>query len=303
MIDWKGDCFLCGCEIWLPVSAGQIESFESLDDVWNSSTAQALQKDIDTGAFTHCAVDRCGILDRPIKHTRYEVNVNIDLSCNLECPSCRPNKIMITSGGEYDKILARSNHICQLLEKFEHPCHIVMSGNGDPLASSIMRPLIHKFKPTANQTIRLYTNGLLLKKQLSDAPILKHITQYFISIDAGSETVYEQVRKGGKWKQLILNLTWLRDNTKTEVLLMFVLQKSNYNDMQNFCELCSSFGFNGVINLLENWGSWGDNFNDHDVIGNKSHPEHDAAIAKLRSIYKNWNNRIQFDSSLTRLCV
>jgi molybdenum cofactor biosynthesis enzyme MoaA len=304
VIDWKGDCFVCGCEAWLPVSVGQITDFDSLAGVWNSNTALALQADIDSGAYTHCAVDRCGVVHASKIDKTHVVSINVDESCNLRCPSCRPAAIMINSGDEYDRKLAQVQHIRRLLEEFKEPCHIVMSGNGDPLASAIMRPLIREFRPVANQTIRLFTNGLLLKKQLDDSPILNNITQYFISIDAGSSAVYERVRLGGQWSQLIANLTWLQDTverTGAEVLLKFVLQQDNYLDMQNFCQLCVDMGFSGVVNRLEDWGTW-NNYLEHDVIGNSRHANHSAAIKHLRQTHSEFAGRIQFNASLVELC-
>ena len=300
VVDWKGDCFVCGCEAWLPISVGQITDFSTLAAVWASPAAQALQADVDSGAFSHCAVDRCGVVDHSNIDDKHVVSINIDESCNLRCPSCRTGSIMISSGAEYDRKLAQAQHIQQLLENFTEPCHIVMSGNGDPLASAVMRPLIKEFQPRPTQTIRLFTNGLLLQKQLTDAPILKHITQYFISIDAGSAAVYEQVRLGGQWSQLISNLNWLRDTvaqTGAEVLLKFVLQQDNYQDQQNFCQLCVDYGFSGVINRLEDWGTWAD-FNNHDVIGNHNHTDHLAAMYFLSSAYSEFAGRIQFNPSL-----
>ena len=46
LIDWKGDCFICLCEGWLPVTVGNIMDFNSLDEIWNSPTAKLLQDDI-----------------------------------------------------------------------------------------------------------------------------------------------------------------------------------------------------------------------------------------------------------------
>jgi len=305
VIDWKGDCFVCGCEAWLPISIGQISDFNSLSGVWDSDPARALQADIDSGAYTHCAVDRCGVVHASKIDNTHVVSINVDESCNLRCPSCRPNAIMISSGAEYDRKLAQVQHIRRLLEEFTEPCHIVMSGNGDPLASAIMRPLIREFRPGPNQTIRLFTNGLLLKKQLDDSPILDHITQYFISIDAGSAPVYECVRLGGQWSQLIANLTWLQATAKrtgAEVLLKFVLQQDNYRDMQNFCQLCVDMGFSGVINRLEDWGTWTD-YTEHDVIGNARHADHSAAMQYLSNTYNKYAGRIQFNPSLSMLAT
>lgn len=300
VVDWKGDCFVCSCEAWLPISIGKIERFVDLADIWQSSTAKSLQQDIDQGKFTHCAVNRCGVIDDAISLDHYLVSINIDESCNIACPSCRKDHVMITAGEIYENKLERVNHLVDLLEKFDAPCHVVMSGNGDPLASAIMRPLIHRYRPRQNHTIRLFTNGLLLEKQLSESTILPHVTQYFISIDAGSADVYEKVRLGGSWPVLLKNLAWLKANVKnnpSEVLLKLVLQKDNYKDLDNFCQLVIDHGFQGVINYLEDWGTWED-FALHDVIGNVQHAQHQQALDHLKSCYQKFSNRIQFNSKL-----
>jgi molybdenum cofactor biosynthesis enzyme MoaA len=303
VVDWKGDCFVCSCEAWLPISVGSIDQFSELNDVWLSKPARFLQQDIDQGKFSHCAVDRCGVIDSDKLYSRYEISINIDESCNLRCPSCRTDLIMTTSGPDYDKKLAQVNHLVGMLERFDQPCHIVMSGNGDPLASSIMRPLIHRFRPRPTQTIRLFTNGLLLKKQLSDSSILDNITQYFISIDAGSGPVYERVRLGGRWDNLLENLNWLqqiKSKTQAEVLLKFVVQQENWHDLENFANICERYGFMGVIHRLEDWGTWGD-FQRQDCVGNPSHVMHEASIKELQRVHAQGRRYLQFGASLSAL--
>lgn len=302
LVDWKGDCFVCPCEAWLPVSVGKITDFQQLSDVWNNKSALALQEDINTKKFTHCAVDRCGIINHSIYHDRYTISINIDESCNLACPSCRRESILITHGPDYDRKHTQVEHLVSLLENFDQPTHVVMSGNGDPLASAIMRPLIHRWQPKNNQTIRLFTNGLLLRKQLNTSAIVPHITQYFISIDAGTADVYQQVR-GGSWSVLLDNLSWLKETvlkTRAEVLLKFVLQHDNWRDMENFCELCIAHGFAGVIHKLEDWGTW-ELFEAKDVIGNVNHTAHATALEELSRVREKYKNSILFGANLLTL--
>jgi MoaA/NifB/PqqE/SkfB family radical SAM enzyme len=211
---------------------------------------------------------------------------------------------MITSGSRHEEKLVWVNHLVDMLEQFEQPCRIIMSGNGDPLASSIMRPLLHRYKPRENQWIKLFTNGLLLRKQLTDNPVTAHIDEYLISIDAGSPEVYEQVRLGGRWEQLIDNFIFLKDHippTDSEgshhnVSLTMVMQKNNYLDMKNFCKLCLYFGFVGSITKLEDWGTWQD-FSEHDVL-NPTHSEHTTAAQFLRETYDEYSYHIFFHSAL-----
>lgn len=289
----------------MPISVGKITDFVRLEDVWTSPAAQQLQQTIIDRTYAECAVDRCGILDGDVNQPHYTVSINIDESCNLACPSCRKDLINITSGPEYDRKLSWVNHLVTLLENFNLPCQIIMSGNGDPLASSIMRPLLHKYNPHNNHHIRLYTNGLLLEKQLANNRITSHIKEYFISVDAGSAAVYEQVRLGGRWTTLLNNLEFLQPLAKqdyAQVLLLFVLQRDNYQDMENFIQLCVKYGFNGWINRVENWGTWGTEFDEHDVVGNHLHPLHAKTLENLRSVYFEYNSQqIKFESSLMAL--
>ena len=302
LVDWKGDCFICECEAWLPISVGKITDFETLDHVWTSPTALILQQDIADKKFSHCAVERCGITQGNINRSIYTISVNIDESCNLRCPSCRRDAIMITSGIEYNVKLLQVNHLVALLENFNRPCRIIMSGNGDPLASSILRPLIHRFAPGPGQQIKLFTNGLLIRKQIADSSIRDHISEYLISIDAGSKEVYEKVRLGGKWEQLLDNFDYLKEiiqTNKSTVALTFVTQRDNYLDMQNFCQLCVDYGFSGSITKLEDWGTW-NNYAEHDVIGNPNHNEHAAAIVYLKNTHTQFKNCISFGTGLVQ---
>lgn len=306
LVDWDGNCFLCVCESWLPISVGKIEDFDRLEDIWSNPVAQAIQQDIKDHKYSHCAVEMCGIIDAPKPvSSSYTVSINIDESCNLACPSCRSSKIMLDKGNEFRLKLSRVHHLTDLLSRFDKPCHIVMSGNGDPLASHIMRPLIHELQPRPETTFRLFTNGLLIKKQLPSTKIISHITEYQISIDAGSAEVYEQVRLGGKWSILIENFDYLKtvvDITHAKVWLQFVLQKDNWRDMRNFRTLCDHYGWSGSINRLVDWSTWTD-FSQHDVIGNQQHPEHRDAVSELRYIHNNLGTNLSLDWSLTQLAT
>ena len=47
-VDVEGECFLCTCDGWLPISVGKIQSFNYLEDVWQTDVAKQLQQDIDS---------------------------------------------------------------------------------------------------------------------------------------------------------------------------------------------------------------------------------------------------------------
>ena len=312
-IDFNSNCFICGCDGWLPIPVGKVQDFDNLEEIWNSPIAQILQKDIDSKKFTWCAVDHCGIKNHDIDLRKFQISINIDESCNLRCPSCRRDKIMHINGPMVEQKTTDVQKILSWLEKFDQPVEIVMSGNGDPLASVIMRPLIKNYRPKSTQTVVLKTNGLLIKKQLRDTAILSMISKFSISIDAGSLEVYEKVRLGGQWDILIENFEFLKSNDLSDrVILNFAVQKNNYKDLKNFVNCCTHYGFKGSIHQIDDWGTWNnDNFKTPDqwTIDNGTffdnqvvdplHPEYGECQKLCQDIFNEKLNGISFTPFLS----
>jgi MoaA/NifB/PqqE/SkfB family radical SAM enzyme len=281
----NGECYLCICDAWLPVSVGNIESFSNLEEIWNNPKAKEIQQDVDDKKFTNCAVEHCGILHHNILQPVYRINVALDNSCNLTCPTCRRGMINFTNGPEFDERSKRVNHFLHLLENFNKPLSIILIGNGDPLASTIMRPIVLDWKPKFNQKVILFTNGLLMKKLLSSSNILPNISEFQISVDAGSKEIYEQVRRPGKYKTLRENLDWLAENRPANsiVRLKFTISAANASDVENFSNMCAHYGFQGEVTKLDDWGTF-DDFNSQDVIDNANHQLHPTAIKQIKSV-------------------
>lgn len=296
VVDYIGNCMLCECDGWLPIPVGNVLDFDTIDDVFDSDAAKTIQNNVDSGMFSWCAVDHCGVRIRDKIRTTTTLYINIDESCNLHCPSCRRSSIMISQGDEFDKKIKQVERIIHWLEQYNKDIHIVMSGNGDPLASHIMRPLVKNLVPRPNQTFTLFTNGLLIKKHLEDSKMLNNITQFKISVDAGSADVYQDVRRPGNWNILLQNFDFIKHLDKSKItLLNFAVQKKNYQDIPKFVELCHRYQFTAYIHQLDNWGTWNiidaatpdtwtiqnGNFQDHDVLDTR-HSEFDQCINILR---------------------
>jgi molybdenum cofactor biosynthesis enzyme MoaA len=177
-----------------------------------------------------------------------------------------------------------------------------------------MRPIVQNFQPKATQTFTLFTNGLLIKKQLSEGmPIFNNITNFKISVDAGSKEVYEDVRRPGKWSVLLENFDYLANLKKhRSVELSFALQNKNYKDIPAFIELCQRYDFQGRIHQLDDWGTWAqinaENndawtiangiFSDHNVM-NPAHPNHDHCQTIISQNYNASN--IGFSPAILKL--
>jgi len=284
-IDGFGNCMICECDGWLPISVCNIMEVDTLDQIWQSPRAKTIQGSVDQGKFTWCSVNRCGILKGDKVRQTYYVSINIDDSCNLACPSCRKSKVYRTDGEEFNSRYNLVVRLLDLINNFDSPIEIMMSGNGDPFASLIYRPLLLGMKPKENINIRFLTNGLLLKKLMPKMSIKQSIHHLDISIDAGDRETYERVRLGGRWETLIENLDYVKHNMDCEVTLKFVLQRDNLDSLDNFVSLVEKYQFRGNIIPIEDWGTMS-NFSAHNIF-DTSHPNHKVLKEKLEKHRKN----------------
>ena len=297
-IDSESNILLCVCDGWLPIPVGKVQDFNTIEEVFNSPVAKMLHDDIDQKKFTWCAVEHCGILYENQSASMYNLNINIDNSCNLSCPSCRRELQMISSGPVFEQKVADTNRILEWLENIDDPIRIGIGGSGDATASLIIRNLIKNYKFKPNHKFAIITNGLLLKKVIGGSPIKDSILNYSVSVDAGTAETYEKVRRPGKWNVLIENLSWLANNRgQSKVNLNFVVQRDNYKDLSSFAELCNKYNFFGHIQPLNDWGTWNSKpvtnpdawtiqngtYLDHDVA-NPEHAEHAEFVKYLNHI-------------------
>ena len=73
-------------------------------------------------------------------------------------------------------------------------------------------------------------------------------------------------------------------------MLKFVLQASNWHDLENFVKLCMHYKFKGHVSKLENWGSFTDPFSNHDILDTK-HPDHLVAMTEIHRVLKQYLNQ------------
>ena len=148
-----------------------------------------------------------------------------------------------------------------------------------------MRPFVTNWIPNDNHTITLFTNGLLMSKQLPDSKLLPNISEFKISIDAGSKDVYEVVRRPGKFEKLIENLDWMHENKPegANVHFRFVCQKANAHDIVNFVELTERYDAECSISRLDDWGTF-DNFAEEDVVDQINHPLREEFLRQIREV-------------------
>lgn len=294
-IDSAGDVFACICQAWLPISLGKIWDFESLSDITHSAKAREIQASILDGSYRYCDNNTCSLLladdlQTQINHKPDSINwINfaIDPSCNLTCPSCRKDFIFVNEGPEYQQRIRIVDHAVKLIQQHGQWIKFSLSGDGDPFASLIYRDLLSKLDVKGKPVeIEIITNGILAKAHWHKmSGVHENIVRFKVSFDAGSEPVYNRVRRGGDWNKLLNSCefiaAWKQKNSSTMILTAnFVVQTENYRDMADYVELCDRLGFDEInFQAINDWGTFKD-FKSQ-AVWQSSHPEHGEFLKQL----------------------
>jgi MoaA/NifB/PqqE/SkfB family radical SAM enzyme len=274
---------------------GKIWDFDSLDDIVRNSRAREIQASIIDGSYRYCDNNTCGLiqtndLQGNINHKPDSINwINfaIDPSCNLTCPSCRKDFIFINQGPEYEQRIRIVDHTVKLIEQHDQWIKFSLSSDGDPFASLIYRDLLSKLNVIGKPVeIEIITNGILAKAHWHKmSGVHNNIVRFKVSFDAGSEQVYNIIRRGGDWNKLLDScefiLKWKQKNySKMLLTANFVVQTGNYRDMANYVDLCDRLGFDEInFQSINDWGTFVD-FKSH-AVWQSSHPEHGEFLKQL----------------------
>jgi|TARA_R110000744_G_scaffold152622_2_gene266769 organic radical activating enzyme len=303
--------YMC-CPQWLPDNLGNPNHIQKN---WTSDKANKIRESIVDGSYSYCNENRCpklnGLkegkshgfisrqefknnLDKYVDSPIRSVKFNFDQSCNLQCPSCRTEKI------NYEGVQrTRTEELIHNIEEQmgEGLERIETSGSGDPFFSRTFRKWLMEFDLSMYPNLKhihLHTNGTLWNK--SNWERMKKVHPFVksceISVDAAYKDTYEnKTRIGGKWQDIIDNLKYISTlPLLNDVVLSFVVQHDNYNEMYDFYELGKSI-FEGTnknwrifYNRVVNWGTFtAEQFKEVDICDN-NHPNHSKLLKEYNKL-------------------
>lgn len=306
-------CFAC-CPSWLP---NKIETSEvPLKEVWNSTPMTDIRESIIDGSFKYCDKELCPYLSKlinfgetsgpvqlktestpksPFLNEGPKVLVmNFDRTCNYKCPSCRVDLIV-----EDKKGIQRVEKTIEEIDSFysKDVKTLYITGSGDPFISVGFRNYLRNFDPKKYpklKSIHFHTNASMWNKEMWDSMpnIHKYVHTCEISIDAGTKETYEnKTRLGGNWENLLNNLKFI-STLPISVKTSFVVQDSNYMEMETFYNLMYSIFYKKVnvfFGKITNWGTFSEGEFKLKQVWDETHPEHQLFKKEFNKIWKNKN--------------
>jgi len=266
MVLQNGDVIIC-CPQWLPAVIGNVLT-ESVQAIWSGEKANLIRQSILDSSYKYCDKKVCHFIHHaekfPLKETfntainalPTEINLSVDGTCNLYCPSCRVEKVTFL-GEQREKAAKIIGSVLDSLfeQPHDHRVDLEIDGIGDIFSSSIYR---HEFETRKcftnpefwpNLRYTLLTNGVLMTEKMQN----KHSTLFTqtkivkISIDAGNEASYDKVRLGGHWATLWKNLDYLYESrlkhpgNTVDWAWIVVLQEDNFESIPELIRLAYKY--------------------------------------------------------------
>jgi sulfatase maturation enzyme AslB (radical SAM superfamily) len=267
MVLQNGDVIIC-CPQWLPAVIGNVLT-NTIQDIWAGEKANIIRQTMLDGSYKYCDKKVCHFMhnakkafhiketfDPSVNPLPTEINISVDGTCNLFCPSCRTEKITFLNTQRKQAADIISSVLDSLFsEPHNERVDLEIDGIGDIFSSSIYR---HEFETRKcfinpelwpNLQYTLLTNGVLMTEKIQN----KHSTLFAqtkivkISIDAGNEQSYDKVRLGGNWTTLWKNLDYLyesrlkRPDNTVDWAWIVVLQEDNFESVPELIKLAYNY--------------------------------------------------------------
>jgi radical SAM protein with 4Fe4S-binding SPASM domain len=308
-IDNDGDVQLCNCQLHMPYTIGNIFK-NSLQEIWNNHEANQVRQAVADGDFTYCNWACSALYNLKLRPDELPqvrsfpkiIKLDLDLSCNLKCASCREHVIIEKNSEKIQKQIELFEEIKQwALVNPTESVTIMPLTSGEIFASHSGLKFLESLNnyPYQNLKLHITSNGTLItkNKNLLDK-INPLIVSWSISIDAAGPETYSQVR-GGDWDMLCQGLEYIKTFGRP-VQLNFVVQKNNWHDIEKFADFASQY--NNKINYtnLLDWGHWTIKWwHDNNILD--QHNEHyEAVLRSLQQASNRYPGKVTFSADIIK---
>ena len=302
----SGLVYMC-CPAWLPTPIGTLD--HGLDELWRNTTAAEIRGSIVDGSFRHCSRLACAaitgrsLMPRESEEAQAiiaafdpgveqlpapkEIILSHDRSCNLSCPSCRKETIVV---GKAKQQRLDDMVDDKLLPALREADRVYITGSGDPFGSAHFRRLIKRLTRAdfPNLLFHLHTNAQLWDKRAwDDLDLAGRVETAHISIDAAEPEAYSILRRGGTFERLLKNLAFvkaLRESGElTHLTISMVVQQLNFRQMPAFVRLGKAHAVDEIsFQMIRNWGTYSAAEFKDQYVG-RSHPDFPELLRVLEA--------------------
>lgn len=310
-IDEDGDVQLCDCALHMPYTVGNIYQ-QSLTEIWQGSMANDVRQAVVDGDFTYCnwACSKLATLTPKaqgavptVLNFPRTIQLDMDRSCNLKCPSCREQVIIEKQSDKIQQQVKIFEEIRQwALDNPKVNLTLIPVSSGEVFASHSALEFLKSLQdyPLDNLKLHLTSNGTLIKKNQQLIFNLKHlITSWSISVDAATPETYAKVR-GGNWDDLMHGLDIINDMQISPVF-KFCIQKNNYHEIEKFAELAVKYQAKSInYQKLMDWGHWDIQWWYDQNVFDRTRTSFNQALTSLQTVIDQYGSLITLAADLSK---
>ena len=251
-----GNVHTC-CSAIMPFAIGNVRH-TPIRKIWHSPRARLLRLSPLNGTAIFCTPEKCGLLRAgstaleknlpQVSDYPLVINIAVDATCNLSCPSCRTGVLV----EDQDALGQKLRWLEGLDEAFYRDvADIYVAGNGECMFSRVYRSyLLDQLIPKFRGRLHLVTNGQIWNDELLGKITAVFQPEVLISIDAWEKETYEKLRRGGSYSQLLENVkkyvTLQAQGKLSAVVARFVVQVCNYQEIPRFIRNMRKLGIDRI---------------------------------------------------------
>ncbi len=180
-----------------------------------------------------------------IKNKPVVAQIEPNSTCNLRCEMCIRDKVgtpIGTMGFEDFK---------KILEKLDCLFKVHLSGQGEPFLNKDFFKMV-EYANKRGILVNTNTNATLLNEETIKKICKLDMGEIGISLESPEEKIYEKIRKGAKFKEVMGNVRKLterlkEENKKTIVSFAITILKENVEDIPQFVKLAEKVGIKKIV--------------------------------------------------------
>ena len=168
--------------------------------------------------------------------------------CNLSCLTCSRTEFDCFGHMKLDEFRT-------VLDKLPQLQAIKMQGMGEPLLNPDFPDMLCEAK---KRNVRTYTaTNATVFKRIDIDKFVEYIDRVEISIDSPDPEVFEELRNGAVFEQVVENVRLLTEKSKDtgkQISVNYVYQKDNISEVNKMLDLCECMGIEIMnMNPVQDW--------------------------------------------------
>ncbi len=175
------------------------------------------------------------------------LTVVLTSKCNLKCRMCGFWSGKWCNEGKSFDI---NEKVVIEIERLLPYLHNVIWTGGEIFLSKYFERLFDKASTYKHLSQTILTNGLLINEKWAKKLVKNNVTINY-SIDGATKRIYEKIRNGGKFEDLIKSIKLINKykktyNSKTEKIIHFTVMRSNYREIEKILDFAYTYNFERV---------------------------------------------------------